>query len=111
MKIETVIRRVKKYYPKAKAFKEYGEYYIGILDSLDDSIINLFEEYLIENTTTEEEAWNKALICCRTTQNFNRTHPERITNEDEIKMDRLKVRATKIHTSRSNNKSKIFIID
>ena len=111
MKIETVIKRVKKYYPKAKSFKEYGEYYIGIPDITDDSIINLFEEYLIESTNAEEEAWNKALICCRTTQNFNRTHPERITNEDEIKIDRLKTRATKIHSSRSNNKSKIFIID
>ena len=78
MKIETVIKRVKKYYPKAKSFKEYGEYYIGIPDITDDSIINLFEEYLIESTNTEEEAWNKALICCRTTQNFNRTHPDRL---------------------------------
>jgi hypothetical protein len=111
MRLETVTNRVKKYYPKAKCFKEYGQYYIGITDIIDDSIINLFEEYLIESTNTEEEAWNKALICCRTTQNFNRTHPERITNEDEIKIDRLKTRATKIHSSRSNNKSKIFIID
>ena len=111
MKLETVKTRVKKYYPESRAFKELGLYYIGIPDSLDDNIINLFDEYFIESTQTEEEAWNKALLCCKTTQNFNRTHPERIDEFTESKMSRLKSRAGKIHSTSSQNKlkSKIFI--
>lgn len=111
MKLETAKKRVKKYYPNAKLFSELNQYYIGILVDYDDSIINLFDEYFIPNADTEEEAWNKALLCCKTTQNFNRTHPDRISEIDESKMNRLKIRAEKIHTSRYNNKSKIFIND
>jgi hypothetical protein len=112
MKLDTVKKRVKRFYPKAQAFKELGLYYIGIVDSFDDNIINIFEEYFIQSTETEEEAWNKALICCKTTQNFNRTHPDKCFDEyDETKSMRLKKRATKIHSSRTNNKSKIFIND
>jgi len=112
MKLETVKKRVKKYYPTSVAYKELGLYYIGIPDSLEDTIINLFDEYFIQSTVTEEEAWNKALVCCRTTQNFNRTHPDKCFDEySETKTMRLKKRATKIHSSRSNNKSKIFIND
>jgi hypothetical protein len=111
MKLETVKKRVNKYYPLAKAYKELGSYYIGIPDSMDDTIINLFDEYFIPSVATEEEAWNKALLCCKTTQNFNRTHPDRIDEIDEMKMNRLKTRANKIHKSRAKNKSKIFIND
>ena len=111
MKLETVKKRVNKYYPVAKAYKELGAYYIGIPDSMDDTIINLFDEYFIPAVDTEEEAWNKALLCCKTTQNFNRTHPDRIDEIDEMKMNRLKTRANKIHKSRAKNKSKIFIND
>lgn len=113
MKLETVKNRVKKYYPLAKVYKELGQYYIGIPDSMDDTIINLFDEYFIPTTVTEEEAWNKALVCCKTTQNFNRTHPDRMDEIDESKMHRLKSRADRIHTTRDQNKkkSKIFIND
>ena len=113
MKLETVKKRVKKYYPEAKSFKELGLYYIGIPDTMDDTIINLFDEYFIQSTETEEEAWNKALLCCKTNQNFNRTHPDRIDELDERKHTLLKTRANKIHTTRAQNKlkSKIFIND
>jgi hypothetical protein len=50
MKLETVKKRVNKYYPLAKAYKELGSYYIGIPDSMDDTIINLFDEYFIFNS-------------------------------------------------------------
>lgn len=113
MKLETVKKRVQKYYPTSKAYKELGLYYIGIVDSIDDTIINLFDEYFIQSTETEEEAWNKALLCCKTTQNFNRTHPDRIDEINERKLSLLKTRANKIHTTRAQNKlkSKIFIND
>jgi hypothetical protein len=111
MKLETAKKRVKKYYPLAQIYNEFGLYYIGINDDLSDSIINLFDEYFIESVTSEEEAWNKALLCCKTTQNFNRTHPDKISELNESKMNRLKIRAEKIHTTRFKNKSKIFIND
>jgi hypothetical protein len=111
MKLETAKKRVKKYYPNARLFSEINQYYIGILNEHDDSITNIFDEYFLPNVNTEEEAWNKALLCCKTTQNFNRTHPDRISEIDERKMGRLKVRAEKIHTTRFKNKSKIFIND
>ena len=44
---------------------------------------NIFEEYLLPNTKTEEEAWEQAELTLRTTQNFNRTHPEKMTFEHE----------------------------
>jgi hypothetical protein len=44
MKLETVKKRVNKYYPLAKAYKELGAYYIGIPDSMDDIIINLLSK-------------------------------------------------------------------
>lgn len=111
MKIDTVTRRVKKFYSTAKVYNELGLYYIGILDPDNDDILNLFDEYFIQPCSTEEEAWNKALICCKTTQNFNRTHPDKISAIDEEKMSRLKTRANKIHSSRNIKKSKIFIND
>jgi hypothetical protein len=111
MKLETVKRRVQKYYPNSKCYSDLGLFYIGIKDSYTDEIINLFEEYFIPLCVTEEEAWNKALICCKTTQNFNRTHPDKISEVDELKMVRLKTRAKKIHETRFKNKSKIFIND
>lgn len=111
MKLETAKKRVKKYYPLAKAYNELGLYYIGIEDDINDLIINLFDDYFIPSVASEEEAWNKALLCCKTTQNFNRTHPDKISELTESKMSRLKVRAEKIHTTRFKNKSKIFIND
>jgi hypothetical protein len=111
MKIEIVKRRVNKFYPEAKCYNDMGLFYIGVKDPYDEEIISLFDEYFILPTASEDEAWNKALICCKTTQNFNRTHPDKISNIDEIKMNRLKTRAKKIHQTRVINKSKIFIND
>jgi hypothetical protein len=111
MKIDTVKRRVKKFYPNAKCYNDMGLFYIGIQDPYNDELINLFDDYFILPTESEDEAWNKALICCKTTQNFNRTHPDKISDIDEIKMSRLKTRAKKIHQTRIKNKSKIFIND
>ena len=47
MKLETVKKRVKKYYPEAKSFKELGLYYIGIPDTMEDTIINLFHNSIL----------------------------------------------------------------
>ena len=33
-------------------------------------------------TADPDKAWEYAAIACRTTQNFNRTHPLRIDNRD-----------------------------
>ena len=62
-----------------------GTFYI-----VDNSGTNIFEEYFLSNTNTEEEAWTQAKLTWNTTQHFNRTHPEKMTYEhNEIKKYRI----------------------
>lgn len=105
MKLETIIQKVKLSYPTARVCKEFKSFYIGIED-INGNIINIFDEYFLSMTDTVEKAWEQALLCCKTTQNFNRTHPNRLSNDDEEKMMRLKERSSKILDSRENNKNK-----
>jgi len=56
--------------------RKNGNYYI-----VDEEGNNIFEEYLLPETNTEEEAWKQAKLTIQTTQNFNRTHPERVIME------------------------------
>jgi hypothetical protein len=50
----------------------------------------LSEEYLMPVTDDPEKAWEYAAIACRTTQNFNRTHPLRVDNRDiEARVQRI----------------------
>lgn len=116
-------RKVLKYYPNAKVLKDInGLFYIGIkpesnfsdeildLDSLLDDYIeyeDLFEEYLLPHVSSIEAAWKSALVCCKTTQNFNRTHPERMSldHDDEERITRLSERSDRIQQSIKNNKS------
>ena len=68
-------RYVKKHYANAEpVFLEDG-YHI-VADDLD-----LNSEFLLGGTMSKAEAWAIAKRACKTLQQFNRTHPDRMTLE------------------------------
>ena len=70
-------------YPSAKVFPEPGGGYMVYVDELA-----IAEEYLLPVAKTKSEAWLYARMALKTTQNFNRTHPERLSLIDiEKKLD------------------------
>jgi hypothetical protein len=84
-------KRVLKEYPNAKCtLNDNGEYIIVV----DDVI--LAEEYFLPPAYDTLSAWANAALACKTTQNFNRTHPLRmdLTNiEDKLlRMEKRKKR-------------------
>ena len=47
-------------------------------------------EFYLPKTSCEETAWEHAALACRTTQQFNRTHPMRMDLSDiEKKINRI----------------------
>ena len=69
-------RRVLRNFPNAIiGYNESGEY---VVMNGDECIT---DEYFMPGALTEDQAWEYASIACRTTQNFNRTHPLRDTSE------------------------------
>ena len=69
-------RRVLRDFPNARiGYNESGEY---VVMNGDECIT---DEYFMPGALTEDQAWEYASIACRTTQNFNRTHPLRDTGE------------------------------
>jgi hypothetical protein len=71
-------------YPNAKA--EHTAKGIQIMSG--DTFIA--EEYYMPVTQCEEKAWEYAAIACKVTQNFNRTHPDRMDLHDiESKLTRI----------------------
>ena len=59
----------------------------------------LAEEYFMPETIDPDKAWEYAAISCKTTQNFNRTHPLRVEGKDvEARVQRILNRK-----KRSNN--------
>jgi hypothetical protein len=86
-------KQVLKKYPNARLEYEMDECFIMNGDTM------LSEEYLMPATTDPDKAWEYAAIACRTTQNFNRTHPLRVDGRDvEARVQRILNRK-----QRSNN--------
>ena len=87
-------KRVLKEYPKAKCTIDDNGHFIIIVDD-----IILAEEYYLPPALDTITAWANAALACKTTQNFNRTHPLRmdLTNiEDKlIRMEKRKTRGKK----------------
>ena len=80
-------KRVLRDYPNAYA--EHGQEGIRIMS--DD--IFIAEEYFMPNTNDEDKAWEYAALACKTTQNFNRTHPSRMDlGAIESKLNRINKR-------------------
>jgi len=77
-------KQVLKKYPNARVEYEMNECFIVNGDTM------LSDEYLMPVTDDPEKAWEYAAIACRTTQNFNRTHPLRVDNRDvEARVQRI----------------------
>lgn len=87
-------KRVLKEYPAAKCTVNDEGHFIIIVDD-----IVLAEEYYLPPALDKMSAWANAAIACKTAQNFNRTHPERmdLTNIEEklLRMEKRKKRGSK----------------
>ena len=68
--IEKLQKRVRKRYPGSVCVQDhFGEYYIEWQSE------NLNDTFLMENTSSEIEAWKQASITAKHEQHINRTHP------------------------------------
>ena len=93
-------RIVLKNYPTAEL--EYSEDgYRVVADGMF-----LAEEYLFPDTDDADRAWEYAAIACKTTQNFNRTHPLRMDlSSMEEKMNRITKRKRMKNASQNKTKA------
>ena len=83
-------KKVLKQYPNARPV--HGANGVQIMDG----DIFIAEEYYMPATSCEDQAWEFAAIACRTTQNFNRTHPDKMDLGDiEGKINRINRRKNK----------------
>ena len=91
-------KRVLRDFPNAViGYNEYSEYIVMDGDTC------ITDEYFMPGALSETQAWEYASIACRTTQNFNRTHPLRDT--DEALEDRiLRFERRKRKTNDKSNK-------
>jgi len=77
-------KKVLKQYPDAKVTDTES----GIIIMSGD--IYIAKEFYMPNTNDVDKAWEYAAIACRTTQQFNRTHPMRMDLADiESKINRI----------------------
>lgn len=88
--LEKLQKLVQKNYPKSKLIKLGTKYTVVDCDGNDI----LFELFL-PHGNNEEHAWQLAATTCKVIQNFNRTHPDRMSLElSEEKTERVKRRVT-----------------
>ena len=80
-------KRVLKQYPNAKPLQTYE----GIKIMSGDTYVA--QEFYFPATMCEDKAWEYASVACKTTQQFNRTHPMRMDLVDiESKINRINKR-------------------
>tara|TARA_Y100000593_G_scaffold94802_1_gene196215 strand:- start:297 stop:596 length:300 start_codon:yes stop_codon:yes gene_type:complete len=80
-------KKVLKQYPNA--FAEQNSNGIRIMSG----DIFIAEEYFMPETSCEHTAWEYAAMSCKLTQNFNRTHPDRMDlSQIEGKLNRINKR-------------------
>ena len=84
-------RRVLKRFPDAKLSVDDNGYRIVVANN-----VSLTEGYFLPDTTDDDQAWEYAAIAAKVTQNFNRTHPDRIDSTSiEDKIGRIENRKRK----------------
>jgi len=89
--ISKIRPKVEKLYPGC--YLEYTDEGYTIMDSGDSDIL---AEYILPVGKTPIQAWELAALTAKTTQNFNRSHPERLSLEiDEDKLSRMSRRRNK----------------
>jgi len=91
--IEKLRRRVQKRYPASKAVYDNGWYVSWQGQNLNDT-------FLLDNTETEEAAWEQAALVAKHEQHINRTHPLKSMWSNTQKNQNKKRIATRIHYAR-----------
>mgnify|MGYP001498680088 CR=1 FL=1 len=84
IKKERIKKRVLRDYPNAYADHDGDGYKIMSGD------IFIAEDYFLPETHDLDKAWEYAALACKTKQQFNRTHPSRMSLSDiESKINRI----------------------
>ena len=87
IKKERIKTRVLRDYPNAYADHDGDGYKIMSGD------IFIAKEYYLPETHDLDKAWEYAALACKTTQNFNRSHPDRMDLSNvESKLNRINKR-------------------
>ena len=96
IKKERIKKRVLRDYPNAYLDHDGNGYKIMSGD------IFIAEEYYLPETHDVDKAWEYAALACKTTQNFNRTHPSRMDlSQLEGKLNRINKRKRRGRNART----------
>jgi len=91
--IEKLQRRVRKRYPGAYAVNDVGWHIVW-------NDINLNDIFLLDNSDTEEAAWEQAVTVAKHEQHINRTHPLKKMWSQTAKNQNKERIAKRIHYAR-----------
>ena len=91
--IKKLQRRVRKRYPGATAVNDMGWYIMWNGTNLNDI-------FLLDNSDTEEGAWEQAATIAKHEQHINRTHPLKKMWSQTAKNQNKERIATRIHYAR-----------
>jgi hypothetical protein len=84
---------IKKARLKKKVLKQYPNALVVYSDEgvrIMSGDIFIAEEFYLPATNCEDKAWEYAALACKTKQQFNRTHPSRMSLSDiESKINRI----------------------
>jgi hypothetical protein len=90
--MQTLKDRIQKYYPGAfVSMAASGKYFI----EYDEQ--NLNDVFLLEDSDTIEEAWQKTLEAMKIQRNINRTHPLKSMISEQKKRESQERIANRIH--------------
>jgi len=96
IKKERIKKRVLRDYPNA--YVDYDDTGYKIMSG--DTFIA--EDYYLPDTHNLDKAWEYAALACKTTQNFNRSHPMRMDLSNvESKLNRINKRKRRGRNARS----------
>ena len=96
IKKERIKKRVLRDYPNAYLDHDGNGYKIMSGDTF------IAEEYYLPETSDVDKAWEYAALACKTTQNFNRTHPSRMDlSQLEGKLNRINKRKRRGRNART----------
>jgi len=96
IKKERIKKRVLRDYPNAYLDHDGTGYKIMAGDTF------IAEQYYLPETHDVDKAWEYAALACKTTQNFNRTHPSRMDlSQLEGKLNRINKRKRRGRNART----------
>ena len=109
--IEKYKRKVHSQFPKAFLVTTHGRYSI-VQEQEDFTWKDVLAELLILPQDSPLKAWEMAQVTAKTTQNFNRTHPDRLSAmKDADKLERIMARKLKAEQDADDKPKKRTKID